>query len=893
MPNFDTLEIGSGYQKYIDKYKGTPFSNLIDELAELQGMLNYYTQPDKNNGNIVPFLDEKDKASLLEEYLKVKNELHEIKTNIDEYTDGEDVTFLDDIEKALDGDTHSLTNYDPSKGYTSLSHIFEQNQKIKVDISDVMLGKVGGNQSSRIPFKYTAPDGRKYDGFFTEPVYFNPVKTYEDQRKSLTKQDPMLPVLLDAVREALKNKFLELAKDPSNSLTIQRFISRGGSIGKKIQAGKPESLTDEEFLAAGMSLLGGMVESRHGIRVQMPALMTIFNTIAKKGNEEEKKAASHFLELNKQIEYAKKNGHGASQKVLAKFNSLGPLAQALGEMYNTFSLQLSCGIDPGSRIESRNAALSSVASLLGKPDLVAKSIPMTIVRGGKEIQGTFMATAEGIDPNHRTEENLHIGQRSLSNSIGVKAMADLQVIDFICGNIDRHGGNFFYQYDKKTNKITSVTGIDNDLSFGTYVPEKEDTSLQSLSSLKNMKVFSLSMAKEVTSLTKERLMQTLSPYDLTEAQKEACWQRTEKLQAFIKKNMDIIGDDFSHKAVSNLKKHNEELSAMIIKDEDFTELNLQKLMIPAPKDKTKKRDYNIFTYSASLDKELLDEKAGKEKTEVVLKGDKYGAHAVDEYFNFATESALAMQNATNSRGSSKQFDNLKEAFAKLAQYENDIRGKMMTELDVRLHNNQISHLITLADAYLQHHEEKFFKSGYAKSRADLVTDLKKDLQEKLIVLSPKDINTIHEQEERDIAAAGTKIRVEAMKTVLKAQLNSDINDLSIHADDADPKEFREALERQFVHSSIIKKFSDKDGNLAPEKYNDVLTALKRTDEGVEYLKTTEKYDSIIKVSESPELRKSYIEKLKAQANPEKEVEVPAENKEMTKEDNDIMKSMGM
>ncbi len=37
-------------------------------------------------------------------------------------------------------------------------------------------------------------------------------------------------------------------------------------------------------------------------------------------------------------------------------------------------------------------------------------------------------------------------------------IADIQVLDYICGNIDRHGGNLFYDVDPKTGKIMGVQG---------------------------------------------------------------------------------------------------------------------------------------------------------------------------------------------------------------------------------------------------------------------------------------------------------------------------------------------------------------------------------------------------------------------------------------------------
>ena len=51
----------------------------------------------------------------------------------------------------------------------------------------------------------------------------------------------------------------------------------------------------------------------------------------------------------------------------------------------------------------------------------------------------------------------------------LKQIAKMQVLDAICGQIDRKGDNFFGQYTVDTNGdyvITGITAIDNDMAFG-------------------------------------------------------------------------------------------------------------------------------------------------------------------------------------------------------------------------------------------------------------------------------------------------------------------------------------------------------------------------------------------------------------------------------------------
>ena len=55
----------------------------------------------------------------------------------------------------------------------------------------------------------------------------------------------------------------------------------------------------------------------------------------------------------------------------------------------------------------------------------------------------------------------------------LQQLSDIEVLDFICGNVDRHMGNLIYTVEN--NKIVSVKGVDNDSSFGNLkgVPGEE------------------------------------------------------------------------------------------------------------------------------------------------------------------------------------------------------------------------------------------------------------------------------------------------------------------------------------------------------------------------------------------------------------------------------------
>ena len=134
-------------------------------------------------------------------------------------------------------------------------------------------------------------------------------------------------------------------------------------------------------------------------------------------------------------------------------------------------------------ISGRNVATSRMASMMGIGNLIAKSERVEAIEPGKENGrvGNLMDKADG------TEAKELIGQyiiSELGNSdkkyrdgdIGAmvagkmsgsfqKDLSNLQVFDYICGQIDRHFENFFIQTDANE-QFSGVTGIDNDLSFG-------------------------------------------------------------------------------------------------------------------------------------------------------------------------------------------------------------------------------------------------------------------------------------------------------------------------------------------------------------------------------------------------------------------------------------------
>ena len=143
------------------------------------------------------------------------------------------------------------------------------------------------------------------------------------------------------------------------------------------------------------------------------------------------------------------------------------------------------GIPSGARIDIRNVATSRLFRALGSPDIVVES-HLAVLRkeGVPDKEGIIMAKATGKssqqlskDLRFFTEQSVMgqgIYQIRLSKDVQRK-FANLQLGDYIAGQTDRHRENYFVDYkilDMGTGAgavefyITSIQGIDNDMSFG-------------------------------------------------------------------------------------------------------------------------------------------------------------------------------------------------------------------------------------------------------------------------------------------------------------------------------------------------------------------------------------------------------------------------------------------
>lgn len=264
---------------------------------------------------------------------------------------------------------------------------------------------------------------------------------------------------------------------------------------------------------------------------------------------------------------------------------------ALATAVNAGNIMKHSGIHEGDHIAERAAAMSDVASALGYPEMLVNSRRVTVKYGDKEVPGVMMdpAGADLVDPSSISTGHpfFDMDPKQYDGKEMLSSLADLQIIDYLCGNTDRHGHNFFMRMDfsdPKNPKLLGVQGIDNDNSFG----DLKEGGVSSLAKSEDLKIITPKMADAVSNMTTEQLQSILSPYQLSDAQVNAAEYRLKKLQSMIKKGREEtellrnkLGDVINRKG-----------SIHIVKDSEWKDIILDDLIPEQPIDK--KRPKNIF-----------------------------------------------------------------------------------------------------------------------------------------------------------------------------------------------------------------------------------------------------------------------------------------------------------
>lgn len=229
----------------------------------------------------------------------------------------------------------------------------------------------------------------------------------------------------------------------------------------------------------------------------------------------------------------------------------------------------------GANISNRNCAMTAVEKILDL-DVLADSHKLTIKQGNREINGVFMEEANGtnfVDLNPH-DPRAYIKPEDINNASLLKSISDLQVLDYICGNVDRHAGNFFYKFDEN-HKLSGVIGIDNDASFSSEIPS-ENKGLLQLPSLKHLMVIDEKLANKLMTIDGNDLNVILKPYGLNNAEIYAATARLENLKRAIgrtEKDRIYYEKGFEIRGINGLGS----AQLQIVKDKDWSNLTMDEL----------------------------------------------------------------------------------------------------------------------------------------------------------------------------------------------------------------------------------------------------------------------------------------------------------------------------
>ena len=391
---------------------------------------------------------------------------------------------VEHISRTLTKDMAILGQCNPMEP-GSLSEVISKSRTHTIHLKDSDIKTEGGALSRRIPLKTTS--GKK--GFFTPKTTYNMDEKWVEQINKHVER-------LGKYSEDYKNRLERLKTDEK---MIDFFCTYC----------PPRPMDEYLKIATDKALTHKMIRN--------VAKIIGINDYDKQKNE-------------------------VKEEVWAFIDSMALLA-------NQYGIMKVSGIKKNSNITDRNCAMTDMARLLGCTGILANSAPMTVVIDGKEVEGVFMETVEGTDICRFKEDDEIFSADEESFEKGSEALGqivDLQVLDYICGNTDRHMGNMIYQFDKKENGqvvLKGIKGIDNDCAFGT--PNiQEGKQIQNMVNPEDMQFIREDMLKKIVSLKKDEIDMQLSHYRLTDEEKDAVWKRVENVREAVKqKKIAVIGKD--------------------------------------------------------------------------------------------------------------------------------------------------------------------------------------------------------------------------------------------------------------------------------------------------------------------------------------------------------------
>ena len=462
-----------------------------------------------------------------DQYLKKPAEMKEVKQRV----------------KEKNGKVHTRTKQVPvEKTLRSLPTLVEMARMRTINLKDTSIQRKGGALSQRIPLSFIDSEGKTVKGYLTKrsDLETDAVKAYDSllQSTKALAQGEKAELMCSVLDQFLDAYARRSGLDPANREEVIQSMTAEFAHAV-LGNGNPNVLMSEMLTECGLSVT------------------------------EEQELKKHQM------------------VVLQSFGKALSSISITPEMYEL------AGVKNHARIDERNAAMSTTAELLGVSGVLCRSQTVRCVdEQGKLVEGTFMADAGGENPNDPSPKCAMLdGDDPLGNSKGCfKQIADLQALDFICGNVDRHDGNFSFQMSNdKPPQVLGIKGFDNDTSFGDLVPTN-GRKVNHMVGLDYMKAMSRSMAEKIKALDAETLKVSLRQYGLRESELDAAAKRLELMKRAITKGERY----FANKRIESTPTKRGYIR--IVEDDEWQKLKLSDLKTNY-KPWFKPRQTNLFTYA--------------------------------------------------------------------------------------------------------------------------------------------------------------------------------------------------------------------------------------------------------------------------------------------------------
>jgi len=551
--NMANTEIRNYLQNYIDLLKGMKqpepseqsngiYNALMNDLELLSEESGQWFQKDQKNRACRP-LNGEGLNTLISAYKLVLDDCDNFLTDTDTSVNQAPKKLTKEIQNLLSKDFVVLNGIDLKTPVTLPEAVGKARTRV-VDITGQEISHKGGNLSARIPMTIQGDDGREYSGFFTEEVK--------------TRKKEELKHLFDTYHARYPEMEQVLEAGMGGKGFLQKYYYMGDAEEdqerRRQSAYRPEGRWNDVLAAADVS-------------------------------------KERIMQISRDDAFA---------------SMMDEFTMAFATLQNKYGIFEDAGIEDNRGLDQRNSAMSTVSAMLGRRDLLALAVPMKIADGDQVKKGTFMANADGFDISHLPDNSpmYQLPADAFESPKAYKDIADMQVIDYICGNVDRHTGNAFYRFDQSDPQhpvFTGLIGIDNDCSFGKLNPEDPKANNIRLVPISNMKVMSESMAFSVCSMQKGALIAALRNYDLTTQEMEAAWERTRNLQEAISKGMN-------HYASVNLEHDPKRLDQgfiRIVPDADWSKFRLKDMGLKYDRNNP---EMNLFNLVGSIPKLLSRER---------------------------------------------------------------------------------------------------------------------------------------------------------------------------------------------------------------------------------------------------------------------------------------------